>query len=66
MTLKLLKNRILGVKIKDFVIMYILFLWTSFHNVTKISKPVVIFRFINSQTRHHVKTDIYRYTIKII
>ena len=32
-----------GVKRYDFVIMYEMFIWTSFYNVTKICKPLAVY-----------------------
>ena len=44
MALKLLRNLISGVK-NDFVIMYAILLWTSFHNAIKICIPLLVYRF---------------------
>ena len=57
--LRLFWNIVSGVNNKIFFIMYATFLWTSFHNVIKICKSLVVYRFycmalFHSQTRRHM------------
>ena len=44
MTLKILRNHILGVEKVGICPIYVILLWTSIHSVTKICKPLVVYR----------------------
>ena len=47
-------NRVFGVKSASFFNIYATLLWASFHNVTKIPKPIVLHGVNHSQTRRHM------------